>query len=229
MWPGGRRAADRSREDALDEALGRNSGAGGLLATVISAVALLFSGYTFYESVMRAPELAIYVPPRIDYTDPDRPDSPFEVFVIPVTLANDGARTGTVLSIDLEVTNPRSGETKMFHAAQLGAWRAEPLQPFAPVALSGRESFSKAVQFFPRNGEKVARILDLEPGNYQFKLTLQTAVAGGLDFLPAAKIKPLIFERQAGQMDYRKFTGNATMAMWTADYKPSGTSATKQP
>ncbi|MCH9809480.1 MAG: hypothetical protein K0U74_17290 [Alphaproteobacteria bacterium] len=228
MWPGGRRTADKAREDAMDEALGRNSGSSGLLATVISAVALLFSAYTFYESVMRAPELAIYVPPRIDYTDPDRPDSPFEVFIIPVTLANDGARTGTILSIDLKVTNKRNGDTKMFHAAQLGPWGIQPVKPFAPVALSGRESFSQAVQFFPRQGESVARILDLEPGHYNFEMTLQTASAGGVDFLPAAKIKPLVFERQAGQMDYRKFTGTATMAMWTADYKPSGSRATKQ-
>ena len=138
MWPQGRRTADRARDDAMDEALGRNSRSGGLLATLISALALAFSGYTFYESVLRAPELAVYVPPGIEYTDPDRPDNPFEVFVIPVTLANDGARTGTVLSIDLEVTNKRSGDKKLFYAAQLGSWGEQPQKPFAPVPLSDR-------------------------------------------------------------------------------------------
>lgn len=222
MWPQGKRTAQRAHDDAIDGALGRHGGGpGGLLATVISALALAFSGYTFYESVLRAPELAIYVPPSIDYTDPDRPDSPFEVFVIPVTLVNDGARTGTVLSIDLEVTNPRSGETKQFHAAQLGAWGNDPQVPFAPVSLAGRTSFSQAVQFFPRNGETVARVLDLEAGTYRFRMILRTATAGGLALLPQGRVSPLVFERQIGQLDYRNFSGRGTMTMWTEDYAPA--------
>jgi hypothetical protein len=76
MWPQGRRAAERAREGAMEEALGRTSGSGGMIATLISALALVFSGYTFDESVLRAPELAVYVPPSTQYTDPDRPDSP---------------------------------------------------------------------------------------------------------------------------------------------------------
>lgn len=224
MWPQGKRVAERARDDAMDEALGRTSGSGGLFATLISALALVFSGYTFYESVLRAPELAVYVPPGIEYTDPDKPDSPFEVFIIPVTLANDGARTGTVLSIVLEVTNKRSGDKKLFYAAQFGSWGEQPRKPFAPVPLSGRASFSQSVQFFPRVDEKVARILDLEPGSYSFKLILQTASAGGSAFLPSASVKPLVFERQIGQLDYRNFNGSGTMPMWTADYKPAGNS-----
>lgn len=224
MWPQGKRTEARAREGALEEALGRNSPHGGLFASLISALALVFSGYTFYESVLRAPELAIYVPPEIRYTDPDRPDSAFEVFVIPVTIANDGARTGTVLSIDLEVTNKRSGEKKLFYAARLGTWGEQPPQPFAPVSLSGRASFSQSVQFFPRAGEKVARILDLEPGSYDFQLSLQTAEVGGAKFLPGAKVRPLLFERQIEQLDYRNFSGTGTMAMWTDDYKPASNS-----
>jgi len=218
----------RAQEDALQQARGAGS-RGNALATVISAVALLFSAYSVYESVLRAPKLAIYVPPRIDYTDPDRPDSPFEVFVMPITLANDGARTGTILSIDLEVTNPRTGESKTFYAARRGAWREESSKPFAPVSLAGRSSFSDALQFFPRVDEGVARILDLEAGTYRFKLTLQTATseAGGIDALLAAGagVQPLTFEMQIGRLDYRNFTGAGTMAMWAADYKPASTTS----
>ena len=92
------KAQDRRLQEEVLEHIHHRGG--GRLATIISALALAFSGYSFYEAVLRAPELAIYVPPRIAYTDPDRPDSPFEVFIIPVTLANDGARSGTVLSLD---------------------------------------------------------------------------------------------------------------------------------
>lgn len=223
MWRDGKRTADQARADALEAAHGRGRMPGSAVATIVSAFALLFSGYSFYESVLRSPELAVYVPPRIDYTDPDRPDSPLEVFIIPVTLANDGARSGTVLSIDLEVTNPRTGESKRFYAAQLGSWGEQPPKPFTPVPLAGRGSYSQALQFYPRVGEKVARILDLEPGAYRFKLTLSTAVAASAIVLPASQVEPLVFERQIGQLDYRNFAGNGTMGMWAADYKPSGT------
>jgi hypothetical protein len=75
---------------------------------------LLFSGHSFYEAVLPAPELAVYVPPRIAFTYPDSPTNPFEVFTIPVTLANDAARAGTVLSMDITVNNTRSGNIKKF-------------------------------------------------------------------------------------------------------------------
>lgn len=201
------------------EVAGGRIGDGGRLATVISAIAVVFSAYSFYESVLRAPELEVYVPPRIDYADPDSPDNPFEVFVLPLTILNDGARTGTVLSIDLEVTNPRRNEVKRFYAARLGTWGAQDQQPFAPISLPGKGSFSHGLQFFPREGENVARILDLEAGAYSFRLILN-AVPTGSDtwFKPATK--PLEFQMQIGQLDYRNFSGTSTMAMWAADYRP---------
>lgn len=182
----------------------------------------MFSGYSFYESVLKAPALAVYVPPQIAYTDPDRPESPFEVFILPLTLANDGARAGTVLSIDLEVTNPRSGQTKTFYAAHFGSWGTQPAKAFTPVALSGKASFSGAVQFLPRDEERVARILESEPGQYDFKVTLNTAAPkrDTLFDIPTAA-KPLTFKMQADSIDYRYFNNFGTMPLRAADYKPA--------
>jgi hypothetical protein len=194
---------------------------GGAFATLISAFALIFSGFSFYESVLKVPELSIYVPPQIAYTDPDRPDDPFEVFIVPLTIANDGARTGTVLSIELKVTNPRSSASKQFYAARLGPWSADPLRPFAPLSLAGRASFSGAVQFFPRVGEKVPRILDLAPGVYEFEITIKAVAAGRSSWFKPQPTRPLVFKMQAGQMDYRRFGGKNTMQMWAPDYQPT--------
>lgn len=216
-WLGGKRTAALAQEDALEQARGAALG-GGLLATLISAFALVFSAYSFYESVLRAPELGVYVPPRIDYSDPDSPDSPFEVFVLPLTILNDGARTGTVLSIDLEVRNPRRNEVKRFYAARFGTWGAQPLQPFTPISLAGKDSFSQALQFLPRSGEDVARILDLEAGTYSFRLILNVAATGADNFF-APKTRPLEFEMQIDQLDYRNFSQTGTMAMWAKDYR----------
>lgn len=222
------REIERSREFSLDQARAADR-SGGLLATVISGFALLFSGFSFYETVIRAPELAIYVPPQIQYTDPDRPDSPFEVFVLPITFANHGARSGTVLSLDLTVTNPRTGQAKRFYAAQTGPWGQEPGQSFSPVSLSGRAALSQTIQFFPRVDETVERILDFEPGNYRLSLELQTASARSLNWLDDLGLgegtaEPLNFEMQIGQLDYRNFNGAGTMAMWAPDYRPASNS-----
>lgn len=223
MFKSRHRAAQQVQDDAVMHVHQRAGGQGAMFASLLSAFALLFSGYSFYESVMRAPELEIYVPPRIAYTDPDRPESPFEVFVVPLTLANDGARSGTVLSIDLEVTNPRTRKTKKFYSARVGAWGDERGQAFAPISLSGKASVSQDVQFYPRADETIERILDFEAGSYQLRLTLN-ATKTGRGYGPfAAKVKPLQFEMQIGKLDYRNFAGSGTLPMWSKDYKPATT------
>ena len=189
-----------------------------IMPTLMSVVALMFSGYSLYESAPRAPQLSIFVAPRIDYTDPDRPEAVREVFILPLTIANDGARPAVVLALNLEVVNPRTKEKKTFFAARLGTWGERPLHPFAPVVLAGRATFSNAVQFEPRNGETVPRILDQEAGKYAFKLSLETAAARQVAGLTAA-VTPLQFEMQIADLDYRYFQGSGTMEMWAPDYR----------
>ena len=76
---------------------------GNRLATLVSAFAFAFSGVSFYETVMKQPRLSIYVPPVLQYGHDD--GGTLEVFAIPITISNDGARSGTVLSMELEVEN----------------------------------------------------------------------------------------------------------------------------
>jgi hypothetical protein len=214
-----RRQIEKNQAELTEQArLGIFSG--GITATVISAFALIFSGYSFYETVVRAPDLAVFVPPHIRYADPDRPDHPFEIFAIPLTVANDGARTGTAMAIDLEVTNLRSSEVKKFYAANLGSWGQNPERAFTPITLSGKAFYSETVQFYPRVGERVPRILDLEPGKYRLRLVLRDTASGNSW---ARGARPLEFEMQSGQMDYRFFSNNGTMELWAPDYRPAGT------
>jgi hypothetical protein len=223
MFRSRRNQQNHQIDETVEQAHQAGLQSGSMFATIISALALLFSGYSFYETALRAPSFAIYVPPRIDYTDPNSPDHPFEVFVLPLTIANDGARTGTVLSIDLTVTNPRTKQSKHFYAAQLGPWGQQPREPFAPVALSSKSSFSKAVQFIPRAEEKIGRILDLEAGNYEFEVKLHTATTGGDIPYLKAKVKPLHFEMQIAQLNYFNFNKSGTMPMWSKSYLPART------
>jgi hypothetical protein len=188
-----------------------------IMPTLMSLVALMFSAYSLYESVLRAPQLSLFVAPRIDYTDPDRPENVREVFIVPLTIANNGARATTVLALNLEVVDARSQKKKMFYGARLGTWGETPLRPFAPIVLAGRATFSNAVQFEPRNGETVPRILDSGAGNYSFKLSVETTAARRVVGL--GEVKPLQFEMQIEELDYRYFNGHGTMEMWAPDYQ----------
>ncbi|MCF6200428.1 MAG: hypothetical protein L3J67_13790 [Hyphomicrobiaceae bacterium] len=219
-----RNKADQFINEAVEQTRGATEAShAGRFATILSAFALLFSGYSFYETVIKSADFAVYVAPRIAYTDPNSPDHPLEVFILPMTLANDGARTGTVLSIDLTVHKPRTGKSKKFYAANLGTWGVQPRTPFMPVALLGKDTWSQAVQFIPRAGEKVKRILDMEASDYRFELRLSTASSqSDLPFLKN-RIRPLDFAMQTGPTDYRRFNRTGTQPMWSKDYQSAKT------
>ncbi len=93
------------------------------------------------------------MPPVTRYASPYQ-NSIYEVFEIPLTIVNEGARTGTVLSLNLQVTNAR-GISKHFYSAGLGSWsmgkaRGEGLSPFTPISLPGRTSHSAVILFYAR-------------------------------------------------------------------------------
>ena len=164
---GARRAAHVAGEAGHHGVLQRE---GGMLTAIASAVALLFSSYSVYETSVRRPDLRLFVPPTIQYSDPYQNDN-FEVFVIPVTVANVGARSGAVLALDLEVTNPRTGQKKMFYSAEFGRWtmanaQAGNFEHFAPLAIPGKASVTASIVFYSRLDETVQEIADGSKGEY---------------------------------------------------------------
>jgi hypothetical protein len=93
---------------------------GGFTAEVFSGVAVAVSCYNFWHTSLRQAVLRAFVPPVMRYASPYQ-NSIFEVFEVPVTIVNEGARTGTVLSLNLQVTNAK-GISKHFYSAGLGSW-----------------------------------------------------------------------------------------------------------
>jgi hypothetical protein len=180
---------------------------------IASAVALLFSGFSLYETAIRRPDLRAFVPPVVRYASPYN-NSNFEVFEVPVTIANLGARSGTVLAMNLEVTNPRTKEVKRFFASDLGRWtmdnaRALAFKPFAPISLQGKSSTSESVLFYTRTDEKVQQIVEQAGGRYQFRLSLDMASPddlGWLDQLFGSLPAPVTFEVDSPELDHRVFT-----------------------
>lgn len=156
---------------------------GGRLATILSAIALLFSGFSFYKSVLEAADLEVFVPPVIHYGRDGGGD--IELFAIPITIANEGARTGTVLSLELQVASVREpAKTKRYYGAYVGEHPRNPdaiNRAFAPLSIAGRGTFSETIRFYPA-GNPLPKLVE-EAGEYRFTLRLNTALPGDPDIV----------------------------------------------
>lgn len=116
-------------------------------ALFISLVSLVFSGISLYETVLRQPRLMIFTGCNWQYGR--GPGSYDEYFVIPVTIANDGARSGTVLAIELAMD--KGGLPKMFSGNfTVAGLDDRSRQLFAPLTVSGRNSATASIVFTQR-------------------------------------------------------------------------------
>ncbi len=189
-----------SPSDGSSVSIAEIGGHGGRVASVLSALALGFSGLSFYESVMKTADLEVYVPPVIHYARDQGGD--VEEFAIPLTIVNSGARTGTVLTMELTVESLRADatiKTKRYYSAFVGdppVKDDETNRAFAPLSLAGRTTFSDTVRFYPI-GNPLPKLVD-DAGDYGFKLALTTAVPanpGFLDGLWRKEPEPITFEK----------------------------------
>lgn len=208
--------------DLASQAAGRS---GDWITASVSAVALLFSGYSLWESSLKDPDLKIFVPPVIQFAAPYQ-NSNMEIVAIPVTITNEGARTGTVLSMELKVKNLKSGEEKRFYAADFGRWtmekaRAFAFQPFAPISLAGNASRTESVLFYTRGDEEKVQELIRDLGAYQFTLTVEQAEEGNI--LGQGKPPSVTFERELRWFDARSFQ-NGTIPLYAKDWRSSSNS-----
>jgi hypothetical protein len=134
---------------------------GGVTA-IVSAIALLFSAYSLWETSLKRADLSVYVTGVVSYerdgnaSEYIQPAGGFEVFVVPVTISNGGARDAAVLAMQLDVKNPGTGLTARFEAtytadatyfANTGAKRSK--TPFSALVLAGRSAWTGTVIFYP--------------------------------------------------------------------------------
>ena len=150
--------------DANDTAIHAVEHAGGGRAVaVISAIALLFSAYSLWETSLKQTQLSTYVTDSVTYTrdhlneDAASQAGGYEVLAVPVTIANGGARDGAVVSMRLDAKDPETGKTVRFYAAYTvdagyfagaGGRADRPKTPFAALAIAGRSSWSGTVLFY---------------------------------------------------------------------------------
>ena len=216
----------RVRGEASDVAIEAAAhGNGAWLANVVAAIALTFSAYSLWESSLKQPDVRLFVPPVIQYAAPYN-NSNFEVIAIPLTFANEGARTGTVLSMELAVTDPRTKQTKHFYAADFGRWTMEKTrngayQPFAPISLAGRAARTETVLFYTRGEQEKPAQLVQELGPYRFALKLEQATADDLGIVDqwlARGPAEVTFERELRFYDARTFN-TTTLPLYAKDWR----------
>jgi hypothetical protein len=198
-------------------------GYGGWHATILSAFALVLSAYSLYESSFKTAAIEIYVPPVIQYGRDGGGST--EVFVVPITVTNAGARTGTILAMELTAENLKTKQAKRFYGAFLGEHQVDenaPNRSYAPLSIAGRGTFTDTVRFFPV-GNPFPKIVD-DAGDYRFTLKLVTAAPARPDFIDrlfSNKPEPVVFERTLPwmsdqQLDQRRITISMPEKGWTA-------------
>jgi hypothetical protein len=180
----------------------------GGVTTVFSAIAVLFSAYSLWETSLKQADLSVYVADAVTYTrDPNNEDAAFqaggyEVLAVPVTIANGGARDAAVLSLRLDTKNPESGETSSFAAAYTAGGEyfapnrgesasGRPRTPFAALVVAGRSAWSGTVLFYSEGYLKK----ELVKPKGKLEATLQVVItppSGWLDRMLGGRPAPVM-------------------------------------
>lgn len=167
-------------------------------------------------TVLRRGDLEVFVPPVIQFQGYGHA----EAFNIPLTALNIGARSSTILSITLEVRNPRLKQTKLYYPDAIGSFKdrfRDDVYPFSPIAIAGRRSRTVQLIFERRPGqddtpeqrENNIRHIDNEGGVYEFRLGLSTVSAG------KQTVETIQFKMDFGRrLDYRHFNNGGSLPMY---------------
>jgi hypothetical protein len=177
---------------------------------MFSGLALIGSVVSMWETTIKQAEVGLHVSDNIYFTRD--PWGSYEVLVIPVTLANRGARYGTVLTLSLDVKNLTTNQSKKFKSTytadanwfggrdDVTANIRRPKVPFAPVSVAGRGAFTGTLLFYPADDPE-KKVID---ANSKIEMTLTAGVLSGngwLDRLLSAAPPPVTI--QAEVADYR--------------------------
>jgi hypothetical protein len=156
---------------------------------MFSGLALLGSVVSMWETTIKQAELRVHVSDNIYFTRD--PWGSYEVLIVPVTVANGGARDGTVLALTLDVKNVATNQSKRFKSAYTADARwfggrddvtanlRRPKVPFAPVSVAGHGAFSGTLLFYPADDPE-KKVVD---SNSKIEMTLTAGVLSGTSWL----------------------------------------------
>ena len=159
----------------MDDGRSFRNRASGWSALLSSVAALVFSIFSLYETVIKQASLRVYQPPLIYmYRESFR-----DVFAIPVTLTNVGTQHGTVLSFDLEVTQPGTPKTTKFQSLYFGESHKRNTRLFTPITVAGRSSYTDVILFYALSRGSFVETTGNVKLPLRFKLTLNADGTSG--------------------------------------------------
>ena len=115
-------------------------------SAIISILALLFSGVSLYETVVKQPCLSLHAAARWHYGR--GPGASDEHFTVPLAISNNGAREGIVVSLAMTVERPDGGK-KDFAATFTDLAQDSGRRLVAPIAVPGRSAHTATFVFAP--------------------------------------------------------------------------------
>jgi hypothetical protein len=168
----------------------------GVVTAVVSVIALLFSGFSLWETTLKQADLSVYVTGVVTYerdltaAEYITPAGGFEVFAVPITIANGGARDAAVLSLQLDAANPKTGLAARFEATYTvdGTYFANsgdkrPKTPFSALVIAGRSAWTGTVLFYPvsySNGKALAPVVKVRALNEALRKKYATEMGGSI-------------------------------------------------
>lgn len=143
---------DKVRRDAFNEslrvAMQPAAADGGLWAVIIAFVALVMSAFSLYESNLKQAQPEIYVGGVIQYGQDTL--EPSDVFIVPVTITNSGARDVVILELHLQVA--RADGAAPVWTAMSGLYNGgrprEDKTLFTPISVPGGDARTANVLFY---------------------------------------------------------------------------------
>jgi hypothetical protein len=170
----------QSLDQSLNAAMPPYPYEGGRWAILISFLALALSLFSLYETVLKSADPQIHLGSVVHYARDFL--QPADVFAVPLTITNSGAREAVIIELRLQVADaaPESIPVPM-SGLYSGTNPRTDRTPFTPISIPGHGDFHGMVLFYrdDADGRQTAPIVT---GNQDFRfcLTARTAPGGGI-------------------------------------------------
>jgi hypothetical protein len=179
-------------DTATETAISLNRSGSRRWGTVISLIALAFSGISLYETVLKQARPAIYISDKMLFGRIGLAGEYSDAIVLPVTIANHGSRDTVVTKLRLAVRRQGTADARTMSSQYSGDTpRAQRL--FTPIPIAGHNSSAGGVVFTPADD----RGSIFKKGAYEFCLSIQAETSDypGLSrWLPAFQPASLRFQ-----------------------------------
>jgi hypothetical protein len=139
-------------------------------ALLIAIVSLLLSAWSLFETALRQPKFTTYASGNWRYARGSAANE--EIFIVPLTIDNHGARPGAILRMEMIVAKPGGGERRFVSTGMVLNEKDRGL--FAPISVQGRSSYTASIVFSsqaPADRTQPQRMLIDAAGSYTARLS----------------------------------------------------------